>query len=301
MNKWKYWLLMAVLFCIFSIDAFADEHVKIDTYDFTTQKWSYEYVTDRAVKMSTDVDDHEIAPFAIIGTDNRSKVTNTTEYPYSCIGSIYVKTVSNDSWKFRGSGFLVAPSLMLTAAHCVYDQKDTITEIRFTPAKNGSTNPYGHAYSTKIHVPADFKDSTSYDSKHDYALIELDKPIGNTAGYFPEIHMEKWDNVDPIKDPDPDQFYKMNNRGCIAGYPKQYSNLMYRESGVIYHRNSALYLYYKVDTTDGQDGGPIFFTDDNGVKKYMGIHIINDCEEFPGYNQGRAMTLAIYTLINKYK
>jgi V8-like Glu-specific endopeptidase len=82
----------------------------------------------------------------IKGYDRRVKIADTLEYPYSTIGIIAMRHRGGD-YK-QGTGFLIAPNIVLTCAHNLYDifTKKTFYEINFYPAVNGQE---GTAYKVK--------------------------------------------------------------------------------------------------------------------------------------------------------
>ena len=51
--------------------------------------------------------------------DTRNKVEDPLEFPYSAIGYLSLKYGLS---KYSGSGFLVGPNIVLTAAHNVYSR-----------------------------------------------------------------------------------------------------------------------------------------------------------------------------------
>ena len=53
----------------------------------------------------------------VVGNDDRVQVTETNEYPFSSLGFVYSEF--DDGTAGGCSGTLIAPNLVLTAAHCV--------------------------------------------------------------------------------------------------------------------------------------------------------------------------------------
>jgi V8-like Glu-specific endopeptidase len=77
----------------------------------------------------------------------------------------------------QASGVLIAPNLVLTAAHVVYQQgAGTATNIVVSPGYDQGIAPFGNAYalSYSYNPVADYDDEeTLYASQSDYAVIEL--------------------------------------------------------------------------------------------------------------------------------
>ena len=91
-----------------------------------------------------------IIPKDIIGGDNRTKVSDTTVFPFRAIGYIVSTWPKGNST--IGTAWLFKSDAIVTAGHCVYD-KDLggwATRVTFYPGRNGSSTPYGSAYSIEI-------------------------------------------------------------------------------------------------------------------------------------------------------
>lgn len=117
---------------------------------------------------------------ALIGGPNSlSRIYNTATGPYC--NTTYIE-IDYGTRKSTFTGFMIGPSAVVTAGHCVIDAKNngynTITVI---PAKNGAKNPYGSAKVTKLVVP-DYRKNGPV--KNDWAILELDTPIGNSTGWL---------------------------------------------------------------------------------------------------------------------
>lgn len=91
----------------------------------------------------------------------------------------------------NGTGFctgaLIAPDLVLTAAHCLFDK---VTNARIDPARieflagwrNGRASAYRYVRRAVIHPDYVYNDTVSTDRvRNDVALLELQRPIRNTT------------------------------------------------------------------------------------------------------------------------
>ena len=94
--------------------------------------------------------------------------------PYD--GVVYVTDTIGDE-DLQGSGVLIAPNLVLTAAHVVYEAGvGTATNIEVSPGYDEGTTPFGSTYgvSYDYNPVADFDDEeTLSTSEDDFALIKL--------------------------------------------------------------------------------------------------------------------------------
>jgi glutamyl endopeptidase len=123
----------------------------------------------------------------IIGTDDRHQIGNTTVNPYSAVVEIVLGTDDAGRSLGRCSGWMYAPNMVATAAHCVYDPSVVsggyfhVSGMRVWPAINGSTSsaPYGSCGVVASHA------ATAYingDWRSDYAALKLDCSVGNQTG-----------------------------------------------------------------------------------------------------------------------
>lgn len=114
----------------------------LDTFDIEDAKAD---ITGSAYTESTDgnsestTSDNEISTCTIIGTDGRTKVTSVNSTPYSRIACLIITW--SDGTKSQGTGFMISPQYMLTAAHCVYsvDLGKSAKSITAYFGANGST------------------------------------------------------------------------------------------------------------------------------------------------------------------
>lgn len=156
------------------------------------------------------------AEYTIIPTrDDRRLVTDTRAVPFRHICCLEL-SFSGASGLFIGTGTLVAPNKVLTAAHCMFDRDHGwgyATSIRVIPGKNGPgrtrrEEPYGFTLSARLDVPPAWRTAANARAAmpHDYGVITLRQPIGRKAGWFTRIGHR------------PDEFLR-RYRTNLSGYP----------------------------------------------------------------------------------
>jgi len=190
----------------------------------------------------------------ILPTDDRVLVPNTRVVPFRHICSLEL-TFTGAPSLFIGTGTLIAPNKVLTAAHCLFDRDSGFgyaASIRAIPGKNGSgrtrrEEPFGSALSARLDVPDAWR--TARDGRsampHDYGVITLRTPIGRQAGWWRRIGHK------------PDAFlrrYRVN----LSGYPvDKGGNTQWR----VYERIVGVHpdrLEFTHDIMGGHSGSPIW-------------------------------------------
>ena len=126
-----------------------------------------------------------------LSKNERQRNTNTSEFPQSVHGVVLVQKSENEPSQW-GSGFLIGPDLVLTAARNVYDDEKPMrnrhSQIKFIPGANGDEAPYGEIEVIHVFAPENYINHKSEDEKEganadDIALLVLKKPIGRETGY----------------------------------------------------------------------------------------------------------------------
>lgn len=186
---------------------------------------------------------NDIAQPTSLLPDDYTQVTNIEEYPYK----VTCRIIADNGYSY-GSGFLVAPNLMLTAAHVVYnkDSNNDIREFLVYPAYNG--NAYTDSSGNKIFSDwqAIYRSSIwleTHNQEYDWALVELQEDFN--LGY--------WGSIRYATDTE------MDNLSVRAlGYPKNPGNAKYQyySPGTVedvYTR----YFISSCDNSGGMSGGPI--------------------------------------------
>ena len=212
----------------------------------------------------------------------------------------------------NGTGFIVGPHIIATAAHVVYN----VETGAFTNGMVYITDQSGNIITTiapyQIHVPVLYATSSLYDygrTMADYALIYVNDSLTN-YGIF------------KLGIPN-DSLLNSSGTVTVSGYPQipsQPSSIVpygysygmrYKASGNLYSTNLYIdpqyMLHYNADMAPGDSGGPVYVDDDyyaNGVlvsaHTAIGINTAqmgNTVESTSGqykYNQGIKIIPEIY-------
>ena len=250
------------------------------------------------------------SPAAIVGSaDNRIHITNTTVGPYCNTVYIYAHYTHNGiGYTGIGSGFVIGPSAVATAAHCIYHATYGIADyIHIVPAKNGTQEPYGRetidnpVIGENVVISADYLASGS--SADDWAVIELDSQVGNQTGWLGI----RWQSASYNNT----YVYNTGYPAAVTGYTQDdVDRDMFMGTGYVRY-SATKYLCGDWDATGGNSGGPVYIYDaDNG---YTLIGILTagsdsdtDFKDY-GLDDGEAYTYAtritqdIYNLFVSYR
>lgn len=229
----------------------------------------------------SDSETNDASTYSLIGKDNRTKVEDTEEFPYSAI--CYIEIDWPDGSTSLGTAWMIYGDIAITAGHCVYSSKHGgwAENIKLWPGKDGYgfwNNPYGTTETTSLHTASQW--TASEDEEYDWAVLELEDNIGDKTGWFGF----GWTSADLT-----------GTEVTISGYPGERQYYQYKMTDEI-TRCTANKLYYNVlDTTGGQSGSPIYTS---GNVAY-GIHCYGLNSN--GENSGTRITEWRYNYFKSFK
>lgn len=199
-------------------------------------------------------------------------IINTKIEPFSqvCYQEIYrVRKGPLKNRPYQSTGFLIAPNIILTAAHNLYSDKWTkVTNIKIFPGRYNNEYSYDSIeisgeklcqYSIKWH-PKFYWNKVDYD----FGIIIIPDSIIKKAKNWPSKSCFVLDTAFQLKKGD-----TIN----VAGFPASHGyngSLMTFETqlcGDVKNKS----LAHEFDTQTGNSGSPIW-VESNGQKKIVGVH-----------------------------
>ncbi len=200
----------------------------------------------------------------IIDDDDREQVEDTTKAPYRWVGRI--DFINGNGRKAQCTGALVANNTVLTAGHCFNQGASNIT---FRPGLNADTDHFPTANATQV-----WYDKTPNQLGTDWAVMKLDKPVGNEVGWFAMTT--------------PSDETLNGAQATVIGYPgDKPAGTMWQDRNEVVEFTSN-FIKYLTDTFLGQSGAPV--VDDNAT--IYGIH-----NGAAGYNGGQRITTDLFSVV----
>ena len=205
------------------------------------------------------------SPFeTVLGVDERVRILDTDLYPWRMVCALRMRGPTGSG--AIGTGWFVGPKTLLTAGHCVFSNhffSGWASTIEVIPGLNGTgavaaARPYGSVVSERFSSIDRWVDKE--DPDFDIGCIHLDKPLGETVGWF---------SVGALP-PDRLESFLVN----VSGYPgdRGAGNEQYHARNRVVQVTERR-VFYEVDTFGGQSGAPVWIHEEEGSPPLaVGVH-----------------------------
>jgi V8-like Glu-specific endopeptidase len=197
------------------------------------------------------------------------------EHPHDCIGFLSMRNALNEL--IKGTGFLIAPDLVLTSAHNVYSRLALreYTDLKFHPGVSGQI-PKSAIYNVvAVRYPQLWRTAEKDMPEHDYALLKLDRKVPREA-YIP-LGLDYIQQEEPIG---------------IFGYTKC-SPTMAMQDGLWKpeaHTADLPVIRHRLTTSKGNSGSPLLVKRDG---KFVAVAIHKGSRKGASHSVATAITPAI--------
>ncbi|WP_165190244.1 trypsin-like serine peptidase [Caulobacter soli] len=187
--------------------------------------------------------------FSILGpVDHRRIELRNTTAPWRMVCALRIETARG---VFNGTGWLAGPRTVITAGHCLHNDAFAsgggwARQVTVIAGQSWNKQPFGAVVSTRFDCAPTWLQGR--ERAHDIGAIHLDDPVGERVGWM------KYDALDPAA--------LARTTAVVSGYPEyagSYEHLLVAKGAVRTSLDGR--LYYEIDTTDGQSGGPVWIGD----------------------------------------
>ncbi|MGH2633203.1 MAG: trypsin-like serine peptidase [Tepidiformaceae bacterium] len=197
---------------------------------------------------------------SVVGSDDRTQVTDTSDFPFSAIAYLELYDASNVEVG-TCTGTFVGPDVLLTAGHCLWQAGGGgfTKHIRVVPGKSGDLEPFGSEYATDWWVPDAYINSGGNDL-FDWGEIRLpDRVLTQLTGGWMHIGVLQTATLE-----------ERDFTPAIVGYPAdEPAATMWGDSAPAFDSVEAHYLGYSIDTAGGESGSAVWSL--NTASPYFGF------------------------------
>ncbi|XZE55283.1 pre-peptidase C-terminal domain-containing protein [Planctomycetaceae bacterium SH139] len=234
----------------------------------------------------------------IFGDDGRTRVSDTTAYPYRTVGKQWQEFGTST---YTCSGAMIGAFHFLTAGHCVHDGNggSWMDDVTISPGQDGDylggtrsdDQFYGESSWQYVRTFTGWTQSGNWD--WDIAVVTLDRNLGDHTGWLGYGY-----NTD-------NNYY--NNTARTSGYPGDLNNWtdgmgQYTQTGNARSYNISTHLL-RTDTMDvwpGQSGSSLWYTTSGTVSHGVASHHTT-IGGVPAYNAFTRITADKFNSIQSWK
>ncbi len=212
-----------------------------------TRKGGYSDRIESYDPLAEDIPSNTITPHAIY-----NPVPNVTDLPYRATCRIKADVYGEE---LVASGYVAGPKIVVTAAHCVMNQKDNDAYfadwVAYPGYNNGSSYKGVSSGWAKVYYSSGW--TSTHSTAYDWCICILNSDIGNTTGW---LGTQSYGSNS-----------EMNGLSVrLLGYPLSVGDgeCQYYTSGTISNTRD-LYFESSARSVGGFSGGPVARTSDNYV------------------------------------
>jgi V8-like Glu-specific endopeptidase len=229
----------------------------------------------------------------VIPPDERVRIHDTTRVPFRWVCSL---DVMRGGVLSRGSGLLIGPRHVLTAAHNIYDRNGSRPDsVQVAPARNLSDLPFGRFPAVAFTTSSRFLERPSAGSRFDIALVTLASDAsaatskalgGRPLGHWGSATNGHQTDLQPL-----DPAFVGGRAITVGGYPgdrcdggpcdpargwtrEAQGNTLWSHFGPArFMRQIPGIVLHTADTFKGQSGSPVWMRFTSGRRSLVGVHV----------------------------
>ncbi len=208
---------------------------------------------------------------SVDAVDDRTRVTDATGFPFSAVGRMQLGC----------SGAMIGPYHFLTAAHCTLSGSNIrpASQLAVSLGQNGSNDkPYGTAEVTFVRVYDEYRLNGQWE--HDWAVMTLDRSIGDYTGYF---GYRSYDDLGALNGKDV----------TILQYPGDKPlGTQWSAEGQVANADAGKVFYNgTLDTAGGSSGSSVWEQlDGDSVPQVLAVHGYGGSSPSGGFNSASRIT-----------
>ncbi|WP_448004478.1 trypsin-like serine peptidase [Agromyces bauzanensis] len=236
---------------------------------------------------------HESFDLEVIPPDERVRIRDTSSVPFRWVCSL---DITRGSTLSRGSGLLIGPRHVLTAAHNIYEADGTRPDsVYAAPARNEADLPFGRFKAVAYTTTSRYLTQPTPGSPFDFALVTLEsdasavrsKAIGGAQlGHWSSGANGHLTDLQPL-----DSRFVSGRPVTVCGFPgdkcdgeacdpvrgwkrEQQANTMWSHFGsASFTAGLPGTILYAADTSPGQSGSPVWIRFTTGRRSLVGVHV----------------------------
>lgn len=193
---------------------------------------------------------------------------NNIAYPLSTVGKVFFSDSSGRDYVCSGTAIAsLNHNVVDTAGHCLYWNRDWMSNVLFCPLYERGNTPYGCWAAHALEVPADWIGASLNDLHHDFGMAIVDP---NDQGNLTEVvGGAGWTYNQPAAHIANQPFYAY---GYPAGHPfdGQTRQSCEGSTGKLWQHGGGTVVSIPCNMTGGSSGGPWFIR--NGDNWYLNGH-----------------------------
>lgn len=151
-------------------------------YPRTPDGFDYSEISEESVE--------DYNPLGRAVVNNRSRVSNPNTFPYRASVLIIVdyKKPNGTTVRGHGSGSMIGPNKVMTAAHVLYDRTyGWASTVRVYPAVKNNYTDYNMAYGSTLYTFGGYISASNGSlsaQQKDVGIVKLDSNLGNSTGWY---------------------------------------------------------------------------------------------------------------------